>query len=100
MMGISRGHSCESDDIHIAFVSFPTAKYVDSKLRAGNKEATEEELERILDKIMIIFRFIHGNGAFVRLENDQICLTSWYIVSVSAQFSSIALKELLNFLYR
>uniref|UniRef100_A0AAX7TWZ1 Cullin family profile domain-containing protein n=1 Tax=Astatotilapia calliptera TaxID=8154 RepID=A0AAX7TWZ1_ASTCA len=36
------------------------AKYVDSKLRAGNKEATEEELERILDKIMIIFRFIHG----------------------------------------
>lgn len=39
---------------------FPEAKYVDSKLRAGNKEATEEELERILDKIMIIFRFIHG----------------------------------------
>ncbi|NXP44884.1 CUL4A protein, partial [Heliornis fulica] len=36
------------------------AKYVDSKLRAGNKEATDEELERILDKIMIIFRFIHG----------------------------------------
>jgi len=33
---------------------------VDSKLRAGNKEATDEELERILDKIMIIFRFIHG----------------------------------------
>lgn len=40
------------------------AKYVDSKLRAGNKEATEEELERILDKIMIIFRFIHGQLSF------------------------------------
>uniref|UniRef100_A0A8D2QEM4 Cullin 4A n=1 Tax=Zonotrichia albicollis TaxID=44394 RepID=A0A8D2QEM4_ZONAL len=39
------------------------AKYVDSKLRAGNKEATDEELERILDKIMIIFRFIHECGA-------------------------------------
>jgi len=36
------------------------AKHVDSKLRAGNKEATDEELERILDKVMIIFRFIHG----------------------------------------
>lgn len=36
------------------------AKHVDSKLRAGNKEATDEELERILDKIMILFRFIHG----------------------------------------
>lgn len=40
------------------------AKYVDSKLRAGNKEATEDELERILDKIMIIFRFIHGQLHF------------------------------------
>ncbi|KAG2457287.1 CUL4A protein, partial [Polypterus senegalus] len=39
-------------------------KYVDSKLRAGNKEATDEELERILDKIMIIFRFIHGKDVF------------------------------------
>lgn len=48
---------------------FPAAKYVDSKLRAGNKEATEEELERILDKIMIIFRFIHGNGVYVYLES-------------------------------
>ena len=33
------------------------AKFVDSKLRAGNKEASEEELEKLLDKIMVIFRF-------------------------------------------
>uniref|UniRef100_A0A8C1NNH3 Cullin 4B n=1 Tax=Cyprinus carpio TaxID=7962 RepID=A0A8C1NNH3_CYPCA len=39
------------------------AKYVDSKLRAGNKEATDEELEKMLDKIMIIFRFIYECGA-------------------------------------
>ena len=37
-----------------------SAKFVDSKLRAGNKEASEEELERLLDKIMVLFRFIHG----------------------------------------
>lgn len=43
----------------IGILVFP-AKHVDSKLRAGNKEATDEELERILDKIMILFRFIHG----------------------------------------
>lgn len=41
-------------------VFFLSAKYVDNKLRAGNKEATEEELERLLDKIMVLFRFIHG----------------------------------------
>ncbi|GAB1605805.1 cullin-4A-like [Argonauta hians] len=40
------------------------AKYVDYKLRAGNKEATEEELERLLDKIMVLFRFIHGKDMF------------------------------------
>ncbi|MPC15121.1 Cullin-4B [Portunus trituberculatus] len=40
------------------------AKFVDSKLRAGNKEATEDELERLLDKIMVLFRFIHGKDVF------------------------------------
>lgn len=30
------------------------------KLRAGNKELTEDELESTLDKIMVLFRFIHG----------------------------------------
>nr|CAG4645372.1 EOG090X01NX [Lynceus sp. MCZ IZ 141354] len=40
------------------------AKYVDSKLRAGNKESTEEELEKLLDKIMVLFRFIHGKDVF------------------------------------
>ena len=32
------------------------AKFVDSKLKQGNKESSEEELERLLDKIMVIFR--------------------------------------------
>ncbi|KAJ8031251.1 Cullin-4B [Holothuria leucospilota] len=44
------------------FSGLHKAKYVDNKLRAGNKEATEEELERLLDKIMVIFRFIHGSA--------------------------------------
>ena len=35
------------------------AKFVDSKLRAGNKEASEEELEKLLDKIMVIFRYVY-----------------------------------------
>jgi len=47
-----------------SFTLFISAKYVDMKLRAGNKEATEEELEQILDKIMVQFRFIHGKDVF------------------------------------
>ncbi|MCL4139380.1 UNVERIFIED_CONTAM: hypothetical protein GTU68_022469, partial [Idotea baltica] len=40
------------------------AKFVDGKLKSGNKEATEDELERLLDKIMVLFRFIHGKDVF------------------------------------
>lgn len=46
--------------LNFLFLNTLLAKYVDSKLRAGNKEATDEELEKMLDKIMIIFRFIYG----------------------------------------
>lgn len=58
------------------FFVIVSAKYVDSKLRAGNKEATEEELERILDKIMIIFRFIHGQLHFCLGVNSQMIMSS------------------------
>lgn len=47
-----------------SFLVCDLAKFIDSKLRAGNKEATEEELERLLDKIMVLFRFIHGKDVF------------------------------------
>lgn len=40
------------------------AKYIDAKLKSGNKEATEEELERMLDRILVLFRFIHGKDVF------------------------------------
>ncbi|XP_028416649.1 cullin-4A-like [Dendronephthya gigantea] len=40
------------------------AKFVDTKLRVGNKESTEEELEKLLDKIMVLFRFIQGKDVF------------------------------------
>jgi hypothetical protein len=36
------------------------------QLKAGNKEASEEELERLLDKIMVIFRWVQqGNKWFI-----------------------------------
>ncbi|XP_054553730.1 cullin-4B-like [Talpa occidentalis] len=40
------------------------AKYVDSKLRAGNREATDQELEELLNKIIILFRLINGKDVF------------------------------------
>lgn len=37
-----------------------SAKFIDSKLRMGNKELGEEELEAVLDDAIVMFRFIHG----------------------------------------
>lgn len=40
------------------------AKYVDSKLKGGKKGLSEEELEIVLDKVLVLFRFIHGKDIF------------------------------------
>lgn len=36
------------------------AKYVDTQLKSGNKEWSDEQLDRQLDRVMVLFRYIHG----------------------------------------
>jgi len=68
------------------------AKYVDSKLRAGNKEATEEELERLLDKILVVFRFIHGKDVFEAFYKKDLAkrLLNGKSASVDAEKSMLS----------
>jgi cullin-4 len=40
------------------------AKYIDSKLRSGNKGGGDEELENTLDSVLVIFRYISGKDVF------------------------------------
>ncbi|CAD5231091.1 unnamed protein product [Bursaphelenchus okinawaensis] len=40
------------------------AKYMDSKLRLGNKECSEDELDHIMDDVIVLFRFIQGKDVF------------------------------------
>ncbi|KAI5591920.1 hypothetical protein POPTR_004G132900v4 [Populus trichocarpa] len=40
------------------------AKFLDEKLRAGNKGTSEEELEGTLEKVLVLFRFIQGKDVF------------------------------------
>ncbi|XP_058203740.1 cullin-4-like isoform X1 [Rhododendron vialii] len=40
------------------------AKFLDERLRAGNKGTSEEELEGTLDKVLVLFRFIQGKDVF------------------------------------
>jgi len=62
------------------------AKFVDSKLRAGNKESSEEEMERLLDKIMVLFRFIHGKDVFEAFYKNH--LSKRLLVGKSASVDS------------
>jgi cullin-4 len=40
------------------------AKYIDTKLRSGNKKYNEQEIEALLDRLMVLFRYIHGKDVF------------------------------------
>eukprot|EP00511_Aplanochytrium_stocchinoi_P004150 CAMPEP_0204841806 /NCGR_PEP_ID=MMETSP1346-20131115/43681_1 /ASSEMBLY_ACC=CAM_ASM_000771 /TAXON_ID=215587 /ORGANISM="Aplanochytrium stocchinoi, Strain GSBS06" /LENGTH=207 /DNA_ID=CAMNT_0051980219 /DNA_START=9 /DNA_END=628 /DNA_ORIENTATION=+ len=40
------------------------AKYIDSQLRSGNKGGSEVEVETLLDRVMVLFRFINGKDVF------------------------------------
>lgn len=40
---------------------FALAKFMDARLRAGNKENSEEEFDSVMHRAMQIFRFIQGN---------------------------------------
>uniref|UniRef100_A0A8C3M0T1 Cullin 4B n=1 Tax=Chrysolophus pictus TaxID=9089 RepID=A0A8C3M0T1_CHRPC len=70
------------------------AKYVDSKLRAGNKEATDEELEKMLDKIMIIFRFIYECGAAFTSKLEGMFKDMELSKDIMIQFKQVLLKSL------
>ncbi len=40
------------------------AKYVDAMMRSGNKTASDEELESLLDRLLVLFRYIQGKDVF------------------------------------
>lgn len=40
------------------------AKFIDSKLRSGNKGLSEDELEKTMDNAITLFRFINGKDIF------------------------------------
>lgn len=48
------------------------AKYLDSHLRSGNKAQTEEELDKLMDKAMMLFRFIDGKDIFEAFYTKEL----------------------------
>ncbi|CAL8080012.1 unnamed protein product [Calicophoron daubneyi] len=48
------------------------AKYLDSHLRSGNKAQTEEELDKLMDKAMMLFRYIDGKDIFEAFYTKEL----------------------------
>ncbi|RLN48457.1 hypothetical protein BBJ28_00009359 [Nothophytophthora sp. Chile5] len=60
------------------------AKYVDSKLRMGNKGGSETEVESLLDRVMVIFRYVQGKDVFEAFYKKD--LAKRLLVGKSASF--------------
>ncbi|XP_010529158.1 PREDICTED: cullin-4 [Tarenaya hassleriana] len=71
--------------------------FLDEKLRAGNKGTSEEELENMLEKVLVLFRFIQGKDvfeAFYKKDLAKRLLNSHF----SPSCRSLRLRTVLSFL--
>ena len=68
------------------------AKYIDSKLKSGNKGSTEEELEITLDKALTLFRYIVGKDVFEGFYKKELAkrLLHGKSASIDAEKSMIS----------
>ena len=70
------------------------AKYIDSKLKSGNKEASEDELEKMLDRILVLFRFIHGKDVFEAFYKKDLAKRLLFDKSASVDHEKSMLSKL------
>jgi len=76
--------------------------FIDEKLRKGAKGGSEDEIERILDKVMTLFRFIQEKDVFERYYKQHLAkrLLLGRSVSDDAERSMISkLKVRFSFFY-
>ncbi|KAF0720946.1 cullin-4B [Aphis craccivora] len=70
------------------------AKFVDSKLKKSNKESTEEGLEKLLDKIIVLFQFIHVKDIFKAFYKKDLAKRLLFRKSASVDAEKSMLSKL------
>ena len=53
-----------------------TAKFIDAKMRMGNKALSDAELEKVFDQVMILFRYTQGQIAPSNRQNSKLIRSS------------------------
>lgn len=68
------------------------AKYIDSKLKSGNKGTSDEEIEITLDKALVLFRYIVGKDVFEGFYKKELAkrLLHGKSASIDAEKSMIS----------
>lgn len=72
------------------------AKFMDVKLRAGNKECSDEELDNLMDKVIVLFRFIQGKDVFEAFYKKDLAKRLLLARSASVDSEKAMLCKLKN----
>ncbi|PAV80121.1 hypothetical protein WR25_24733 [Diploscapter pachys] len=70
------------------------AKFIDSKLRLANKEASDEEMDHLMDRVVAIFRFIQGKDVFEAFYKKDLAKRLLLNRSASVDAEKIMLAKL------
>ncbi|CAO1613646.1 unnamed protein product [Sympodiomycopsis kandeliae] len=70
------------------------AKYLDMKLRQGNRAMSDEELQRCLDEALVLFRSTHAKDMFEGFYKDHFAKRLLLNKSASTDFESMMLLRL------
>lgn len=93
-----------TDSVHDAFKHFINirknrpaeliAKYVDYLMKSGNKVVDDTQLERKLDEVMALFRFIHGKDVFEKFYKNDLAKRLLHSRSASDDAEKAMLSKL------
>ncbi|KAK0407022.1 hypothetical protein QR680_018953 [Steinernema hermaphroditum] len=70
------------------------AKFMDLRLRSGNKACTDEELDGVMDKAIVLFRFIEGKDVFEAFYKNDLSKRLLYGRSASYDAEKSMLAKL------
>eukprot|EP00906_Rhabdomonas_costata_P031808 RCo044881 len=70
------------------------AKYLDSKLRSGAKGESEDELEELIDKVMVLFRFVRSKDIFEAFYTKDLAKRLLFGRSASADAEKSIISKL------
>lgn len=57
-----------------------SAKFMDARLRSANKEASDEQLDQLMNKVITLFRFIQGESRIIFIAHVPLGLFYFWII--------------------